>query len=446
MLKKLFIPVAVITALFVCSANAQWKFVKYFPDDTTSFSTGMNNTIAADPTGKVWIVPYAGNTDSIVTGTGTSYCWDIYVYNPDGTLYKKYGPILNFNGTPDTLYTAASGYGMTHDAEGNIVIVKNSLTIRKIDYKTGNELAKAGSPIPGYASSMDCPMLDAADEVFTTSVVPTSGVGPVALSSDFSSALISIDTSMYGAYSRNVSVTPDGNDVYIHHIGLGTFHYHSDNGTLGPYVFVDTLFQDLVIETSAWRPGTKELYVGSGNVTSGMPNAPYRGYAWYGFDMTNPDSPVLKDSILWNGVYDSLLTSDPRPRGIAFSPGGDTVYVGAFNANPGFCQMLVYTGVVGVNKSPQVAMSYSLSQNYPNPFNPSTMINYTLKSNVYVTLKVYDVLGRNVATLVDARQSAGQHSATFDGSRFASGVYLYSIATSDGFNMVKKMIMMKQKR
>ena len=311
MFKKLFIPIAALAVamLFTCSANAQWNFVKYFPDTTTAFSTGLNNTITVDPTGKIWIAPYTGNYDSVVTSAGTLYCFDIFVYNPDGSLNKKYGPILNFNGVNDTLKTAASGYGMTTTAEGNIVVCKGSTTYRIINYQTGAEMVKAVNPIPGYASSLDSPMLDAADEVFTASVAPTAGVGPVALASDFSSVLIAVDTSMYGQYSRNVSVTSDGNDVYVHHIGLGSFHYHSDNGTLGPYVFMDTLFTDLVVETSAWRPHTSWLYVGSGNVTSGMPNPPYRGYAWYGFDMSNPDKPVLKDSILWSGDYTILQSS-----------------------------------------------------------------------------------------------------------------------------------------
>ena len=104
--------------------------------------------------------------------------------------------------------------------------------------------------------------------------------------------------------------------------------------------------------------------------------------------------------------------------------------------------MQVYSGTA-VHEPPQVATSYSLSQNYPNPFNPSTTINYTLKNNVSVTLNVYDVLGREVATLVNGRQSAGQHTAIFNGDRFASGIYIYSLTTSDGFKMVKKMVLMK---
>lgn len=433
-----------MVAVFLGSASAQWKFVKIFPDTNLLLSTGLNNTVAVDRTGKVWIAPYTGNVDSVLTSAGTyAYCWDLYVYNPDGTLFKKYGPVLSYNGSYDTLKTAASGYGMALDPDGNILVIKGSTTLRRINSQTGVEMAKIVSPITGYTSSLGSPGVDAFSEIFLVPVAPTTGVGPIALSSDFSSVLIAVDTSTYGSYSRNISVTSDGNDVYVHRIALGTFHYHSDNGTLGPYVFVDTLFKDLVIETAAWQPKTGWLWVGSGNVTSGMPNPPYRGYAWYGFDMTNADSPVLKDSILWNGDYSTITTTDPRPRGIAFSPTGDTAYVAAFNVNPGFCQM--FTGkATAVNELPNnVPSSYSLSQNYPNPFNPSTKIDYTLKATGKVTLIVYDVLGREVASLVNGVQSAGKHSATFNADNLASGVYIYSLTTSDGFKLTKKMILMK---
>ncbi len=442
MVKRITLLFALLAVVAIGTANAQWNFVKNFPDNTTSFSTGLNNTVAVDPTGKVWIAPYTGNYDSVLVGGVETYCWKLFVYNPDGTLAHAYGPILNNAGTPDTLYTAASGYGSATDPDGNIIIIKNSYTLRRINYQTGEEMNKVTFPIPGYSSSMGSPGIDAAGEIFMVPVAPTTGVGPVALSSDFSSVLISVDTSTYGSYSRNIMCTADGNDVYVGRIATGVFHYHSDNGTLGPYVFVDTLFKDLVVETGAWQPKTNYLYVGSGNVTSGLPNPPFRGYAWYGYDMANPDAPVLKDSILWNGVYDTLLVSDPRPRGIAFSPSGDTAYVAAFNANPGFCEMFksAATAVHGPSNTPA---TYTLSQNYPNPFNPSTKIDYTLKTNVTVTLRVYDMLGRVVATLVNEKQSKGDHSVTFNADRLSSGVYIYSLATSDGFKMVKKMLLLK---
>ena len=101
----------------------------------------------------------------------------------------------------------------------------------------------------------------------------------------------------------------------------------------------------------------------------------------------------------------------------------------------------VTTGVVTHNH-PSLPADFSLYQNYPNPFNPSTIINYQLKSVGHVTLKVYDILGREVATLVDCVQSAGDHNVVFDGSRFASGVYFYRIQTGS-YVRTMKMVLMK---
>ena len=85
---------------------------------------------------------------------------------------------------------------------------------------------------------------------------------------------------------------------------------------------------------------------------------------------------------------------------------------------------------------------YSLSQNYPNPFNPTTQISYQVPTNGFVTLKVYDVLGNAVQTLVDGYQQIGKYNITFDGSKLASGVYFYTIKVND-FSATKKLILLK---
>jgi len=443
-----WISVAAIVVLLLCvgfgSAQAQWTYSKLFPNNTLSLNTGMNNTMTVDPTGKVWIVPYTGTIDSLQVNGVYKGTWRFYVYNADGSAATTYGPVLTYGSTKDTLYTAATGYGMTTDHLGNIVVLKGSTTIRKINYQTGAEMSMKANPLAGYTSSLACPMLDGIDEAFLTSVVPTTNVGPTALSSDFSSAAAVVDTGMYGNYSRCVSVTSSGNDVYVHPIGHGTLHYHSSNGTLGTYHFVDTLWKDLVIESSAWRPGTSQLWVSSGNVTSGMPTGRYSGYAWYGFDMTNPDSPVLKDSILWNGntgISGDSIKNDPRPRGIAFSPNGNIAYVAAFSPSIGFIE--VFNKVTAVEKTTQeLPVDFALEQNFPNPFNPTTEIKFSIAKSGMTTLKVYDVLGREVASLVDQELSAGKYTVPFNALRLASGTYIYELRSGD-VTLVKKMMLMK---
>ncbi len=87
-------------------------------------------------------------------------------------------------------------------------------------------------------------------------------------------------------------------------------------------------------------------------------------------------------------------------------------------------------------------IEYALEQNYSNPFNPSTTLKYQIPQNGFVTLKIYDILGKEVATLVNEVKTQGRYEATFDASSFASGVYLYRLNVNDYID-VKKMILLK---
>ncbi len=103
------------------------------------------------------------------------------------------------------------------------------------------------------------------------------------------------------------------------------------------------------------------------------------------------------------------------------------------------------TGVkVGSQDPPRF---YTLSQNYPNPFNPSTIISYEVPKISHVTITVYNVLGRKVSILTDAIKTPGDYEVLFDGSKFASGVYIYAIdfQSNDGkaFVCAKKALLLK---
>jgi hypothetical protein len=89
-----------------------------------------------------------------------------------------------------------------------------------------------------------------------------------------------------------------------------------------------------------------------------------------------------------------------------------------------------------------VPASFSLEQNYPNPFNPSTVIRYSVPRQTNVSLRVYDLIGREVANLVDEAKPAGAYSVRFDALRYASGVYFYRLTTSDQ-SLTKMMTLLK---
>ena len=99
--------------------------------------------------------------------------------------------------------------------------------------------------------------------------------------------------------------------------------------------------------------------------------------------------------------------------------------------------------VTGVEQtSSAVPEEYTLLQNYPNPFNPSTTIEFSVPASGFVTLRVVDLLGREITTLVNEQKSAGTYRASFDASRLPSGTYFYSL-TAGSFAGVKKMVLVK---
>jgi len=86
--------------------------------------------------------------------------------------------------------------------------------------------------------------------------------------------------------------------------------------------------------------------------------------------------------------------------------------------------------------------NYKLSQNYPNPFNPATRINFALPKSGFVTLKVYNLIGQEVASLVNEEKNVGTYSVDFNASNLTSGIYFYKVSVN-GFSEVKKMMLIK---
>jgi predicted extracellular nuclease len=97
---------------------------------------------------------------------------------------------------------------------------------------------------------------------------------------------------------------------------------------------------------------------------------------------------------------------------------------------------------VEISHDQVVPVQYALGQNYPNPFNPSTLIVYDLPTTGFVTVKIYNILGQEVRTLMQETQAAGRYTVRFDGTSLPSGVYFYSLRAGT-FSQVKKMLMIK---
>jgi hypothetical protein len=109
--------------------------------------------------------------------------------------------------------------------------------------------------------------------------------------------------------------------------------------------------------------------------------------------------------------------------------------------------LMVPTSITSVNQSDLLPEQYSLDQNYPNPFNPTTRINFQLTKAGWVSLRVYDILGRQMATLIDGLRPAGLHTAQWDGRNengepMPSGIYMYQLGAGS-FAVTKKMMLLK---
>ena len=123
---------------------------------------------------------------------------------------------------------------------------------------------------------------------------------------------------------------------------------------------------------------------------------------------------------------------------------GSTVNTGGqpVGVTAGYYLFTTEIAVVSAGNDPLVVNQFNLEQNYPNPFNPNTSINYTLAERSNVSIKVYDVLGEEVATLVNSNQDAGAHTINFDASNLASGLYIYTL-NAGNFTSSKKMMLLK---
>jgi Secretion system C-terminal sorting domain len=146
---------------------------------------------------------------------------------------------------------------------------------------------------------------------------------------------------------------------------------------------------------------------------------------------------VANDSLLTlttTEVHTLTLTTKYYWRVLAKNQSSISVYSTIFN---------FIVAITGINDKPStIPTVYSLYQNYPNPFNPSTIIRFDLPEAGFVTMKIYNILGKEVRTLVNEFRNAGKFNITFEGSNLPSGIYIYTIK-SNNFSSVKKMMLLK---
>jgi spore germination protein YaaH len=142
------------------------------------------------------------------------------------------------------------------------------------------------------------------------------------------------------------------------------------------------------------------------------------------------------DSLSWAKKFDSIKVKNIAGTGM-WALGYDGVETDLWGAIKN-----AFTLPTTISSAKNIPDIFALEQNFPNPFNPTTVIRYQLPSASHVTLKVFDVLGNEVATLAHGIFSEGGHTVSFDASKISSGVYFYFIQT-ENFSDVKKMVVIK---
>jgi hypothetical protein len=219
---------------------------------------------------------------------------------------------------------------------------------------------------------------------------------------------------------------------------FGPFTYSQVNLLLGQATLTN-------LPTSAFYTGTRDTVYKRATVSlSGTP------LSWLEFTLDHPFAYDNTKSLIIQLEQRSASGSASYIHGHTALTGKRRTY--SNTANPFGVQgqdvYVVNFGVdvitTGVNPSVnlQVPNEYKLEQNFPNPFNPVTEISFDIPKNGLVTLKVYDILGVEVATLVNDVKNAGRYTVNFDGTSISSGMYFYRLE-SNGFMATKKMMLIK---
>lgn len=462
-MKKLLMTL-LITVFAVSLSMAQtWTY------DSDFLEISSPHGVVVAPDGKIWTGSYYG-VDTVVVGVDTTIYKPISVYNADGTLDTKIQEVV-YSDTTIKLTNYMRGIGQ--DENGNILYTHYG-EILQINYTTREGMNWFH---PGIKASMTDAGATSDGYIYCAHV---GGKKPVYILDQNLDLFGYVEDSLIGL-QRSLLVSADGNDVYMGKIygsttggayGNGVWHYQSDDGfgaESGSFSLADTfgtVYNDTgLVVNSMW--GQCMDWDANGLMWVGtywdVGEADFSG--WYALDPTQDFAVV--DTIGHNFLKYGDTFPDPKvlpedgtyysPRGISFTADGLTAYTADFdgdmikkwtNAAPkGPGSTIIPTSeliITAIERDGRrtVLVDFELKQNYPNPFNPSTTIPFSINATKHVTLKVYDITGQLVATLIDSRLAPNTYNYKFNGSNLASGSYIYQLNV-DGQLVNKQMLLIK---
>ena len=223
-----------------------------------------------------------------------------------------------------------------------------------------------------------------------------------------------------------------------------SFTLYEDDGTSLDYqsgAFSETTFQDEMV--TAGSPSSNVMRISIGQSKGNYDGKPSRRVYICEVHKVSYDPAVVQIGNASLNRAASGNSLEGLESGFYYDEASGVLFIKlAASADSSYNILVDSVEVTGIRSSPANPSGYELNQNYPNPFNPSTSISYRLPGRSFVTLKVYDVLGREVATLAGGEESAGEHTILFDGGGLSSGVYIYRL-TAGAYRESREMLLLK---
>jgi photosystem II stability/assembly factor-like uncharacterized protein len=375
---------------------------------------------------------YQGNPAWYKTSGGDGFCSAVNANN-DNIVYTSYtygdiersvnrGVSFSYTGpstTGDSNYFCFAAPFIVCKSDPQIVYLGSKGVYKATDGGAGTWSSLYGS------SQITTKILSMAASYYSTDTLyvgalPTGGSAKIFRSVNGGLNYTDITGSIVpNAYPTGMTINPSNSmQVYVTFGGFGNAHVIRSTDGGASWINITSNLPDVPHHTIIIDPlYTNNIYVGN---DLGVYASTDNGATWGEFRTGMPYALVFDLSI----SYPS--------RNLRAATHGNGVWQ---------AKLMQYPTAVQI-ESNKIPATYSLEQNYPNPFNPATTIKFALPKNDFISIKIYDVSGKLVKTLIDEQKSAGYYSVNFDASLLSSGLYFYSIS-SPSFTESKKMIVVK---
>jgi photosystem II stability/assembly factor-like uncharacterized protein len=410
-MKRLTYTIIILLSLTYSNSNAQWQH--------------SNSTVGS------YVYRITANETGVFAGLNTTY------YNAEVILSTDSGNSWNSasSGLPSREIDAIAAFGNNlyvglNDA-GIYISTDNgsSWAVTSVGVAYCNGFASIGSKV--FASDANNGVSYTTDKGATWTVI-NNGLTTTATRTIFANG----SNLFLGTYAKGVFLSTDeGANWTQTSKGLPAgYQYVYSFAVIGSNIFCGTYNRGVYISTNNGTNWT--------SANSGLPNYPVYSLATSGTNLfagSDGGGVYLSTD---NGASWTSVSSDLMDLGVhTLIINGGNLFAGCDTSGI-WCRPLSQMITAVDDNESNLPNIFSLSQNYPNPFNPSTVIKYSLPAESFVTIKLYDLLGREIKTLVNEDKTAGSYSYTFNASDLSSGIYFYRMEAGN-FTQSHKLVLLK---